>query len=213
MEKKFKKIENKNAKKILDILSKTYSDAKCSLDFTTPFSLTVALILAAQNTDKNVNEVTPIFFKKFKTIKDVANASEEEIQTVIKSCGFYKVKAKHIKSTANMLLNCEFPNTMEKLTKLAGIGRKSANILMQECFNNPVGIAVDTHVTRLSYRIGLSKEINPNKIENDLINIFKKEDYKNINHVFVYHGRAICTARNPKCDECPINTLCKKNER
>ncbi len=209
---KFKKLEKKNKNILLQTLKETYKDAKCSLDFTSPFSLTVALILAAQNTDKNVNEVTPVFFEKFKTIDDVTVANLEDIEKVIKSCGFYKTKAKYIKNTAIYLSSLSsFPNTMEKLTMLSGIGRKSANIIMQECFNTPVGIAVDTHVTRLSKRIGLSNENTQEKIEKDLMKYFEKDDYALVNHLFVYHGRAICTARNARCDICPINNFCKKN--
>ena len=212
IEKKFRKLEKKNKNILLQKLKEEYPDAKCSLDFTSPFSLTVALILAAQNTDKNVNQVTPLFLDHFKDIKSVADATVEEIEKIVKPCGFYKTKAKYIKKTASIL--CEktsFPSSMQELITLPGIGRKSANILMQECFNTPVGIAVDTHVTRLSKRMGLSNETTQEKIENDLMKYFSKEDYSLVNHLFVYHGRAICSARNAKCDICPINDICKKN--
>ncbi|MEG2275201.1 MAG: endonuclease III [Clostridia bacterium] len=208
---KYLKLEKKYATDVVSILAAYYKNAKCGLDYTTPFSLTVALILAAQNTDKSVNIITPIFFEKFKNISDVANAKLSEIEKIIKPCGFYVTKAKYIKETAKQLENISFPSTMEELLKLHGIGRKSANIILQECFNTVVGIAVDTHVTRLSYRIGLSEEILQEKIEKDLMKIYPKNYYPIINHIFVYHGREICMARNPKCDICPISHICKKN--
>ena len=178
--------------KLIDTLRKTYPDAKCSLDFTTPFQLVVAVCLSAQCTDERVNLTTPAIFQKYKTIEDFANCDLEELETLIHPCGFYKNKAKNIKLCAKQVLdnfNGKVPNNMEDLQSLAGVGRKSANVVMLEAFNNPQGIAVDTHAKRISNLIGLSDESDPVKIEQDLLKIFPKESLKDINHLFVWHGR------------------------
>ena len=196
---------------LIEILKSTYPDATCSLDFKTPFELVVAVMLSAQCTDERVNKTTPLIFSKLKTPEDFAKADISEIETLIHPCGFYKNKAKNLKACSLKLINdfnSEVPKTMEELTSLAGIGRKSANVILLEVFGIANGIAVDTHAKRISNRIGLSKETLPEKIEQDLLKIIPKEYLKDINHLFVYHGRAICTARNPKCSTCPINYLC-----
>ncbi len=215
MSKKYKKQTKKQSEEIVKILIDEYKDAKCGLDFTTPFSLVVALILAAQCTDKRVNEITPIFFKKFKTIEDVKNADINDVIKIVRPCGFYKNKAHSIVESAKIIcddFNGIVPDTMEDLTKLCGIGRKSANIILQECFSKVEGIAVDTHVTRLSRKIGLSNGKTQFEIEKELQNLFDKKYWNRINHVFVLHGRAKCIANRPKCDECPIAHICKKND-
>lgn len=213
--KKFKTLKKENISKIINILDNYYSDAKCSLNYNAPIELVVALILAAQCTDERVNKITPILFSKFSNCKKLADANLEEIEEIVKPCGFYKNKAKSISETAKIILNNfngEVPNNMKDLCTLKGIGRKSSNIIMQECFNNTVGIAVDTHVTRISRKLGLSNSTTPEKIEQDLIKKVDKKYWSKINHIFVYHGRAICIARNQKCDICPVNKLCKKND-
>lgn len=197
---------------IIEILKKAYPDAKCSLDFTTPFELLIAVILSAQCTDERVNKTTPSIFLNYNTPEDFANIELSKLEELIHPCGFYKTKAKNIKATANILVqeyNSEVPRTMEELMRLPGVGRKTANVVMLEAFNLPQGIAVDTHAKRLSNKIGLSKETDPFKIEIDLLKIFPKEFYKDINHIFIYHGRNTCTARNPKCENCVINKFCK----
>ncbi len=200
---------------IINKLKETYPDAKCSLDFSTPFELVVAVMLSAQCTDERVNKTTPALFQKYKTPQDFANCNITELEELIHPCGFYKNKAKNIKACAQKVVN-NFsgivPQTMEELLTLPGVGRKSANVVLLEVFNIAEGIAVDTHVKRLSGRIGLSKENTPEKIEKDLVKIFPKENLKDINHVFIWHGRNICSARNPKCEQCPINNLCKMNK-
>ena len=196
---------------IIDILRKTYPDAKCSLDFSTPFELVVAVILSAQCTDERVNLVTPSLFKKYPTIQDFANCDINELEQIIHSCGFYKNKAKNIKNCAIKVLN-DFngivPQNMNDLLSLAGVGRKSANVILLEVFGIANGIAVDTHCKRISNRIGLSKEKDPFKIEQDLLKKFDKKDLKDVNHLFIWHGRNTCTARNPKCNNCTIRELC-----
>lgn len=198
--------------KILNILKHTYPDAKCSLDFTTPFEMLVAVILSAQCTDERVNKTTPSIFTKYSTPEDFAKIPLEKLEELVHPCGFYKNKARNIKLTAQKILD-EFdgnvPQTMEDLLSLPGVGRKTANVVMLEAFNKPQGIAVDTHAKRLSNRIGLSKEEAPEKIEKDLLKLFPYEYLKDVNHILIYHGRAICTARSPKCENCPINKHCK----
>ncbi len=215
---KKQKYVDKNKKdclEIIKILEFNYPDAKCSLDYTTPIELVVALILAAQCTDERVNQIVPILLNKFSDVYSLSEAPLEEIQKIIKPCGFYFNKSKSISETAKIIVenfDGNVPNTMESLCTLKGIGRKSSNIILQECFNIVQGIAVDTHVTRLSKRIGFSNSNTPKKIEQDLIRKFDRKYWNKVNHILVYHGRAICIARKPKCDICPIKELCPKNE-
>lgn len=204
-------MNKKNAIELIEKLIETYPDATCSLDFETPFQMVVAVMLSAQCTDERVNKTTPALFKRCKTIQDFADIDIKELEKIIHPCGFYKNKAKNIKLCAKQVLedfNGEVPETMEELITLAGVGRKSANVVMLEAFNNPKGIAVDTHAKRISNLIGLSKEKEPEKIEQDLIKIFPKEYFKDVNHILVWHGRNTCIARKPKCEECSVNYLC-----
>ena len=197
---------------ILKILKKTYPDAKCSLDFTTPFEMLVAVILSAQCTDERVNKTTPSIFCKYSTPEDFVRMPIETLEQLIHPCGFYKNKAKNIKLTAERIVkefNGKVPETMEELLTLPGVGRKTANVVMLEAFNKPQGVAVDTHAKRLSNRIGFSDKDTPEKIEQDLLELFPYEYLKDINHLLIYHGRAICTARSPKCENCPIKDHCK----
>ena len=198
--------------KIIEILKNTYPDAKCSLDFTTPFEMLVAVILSAQCTDERVNKTTPSIFSKYSTPEDFVKMPLETLEDLIHPCGFYKNKAKNIKLTAQKIVDefgGEVPDTMDELLSLPGVGRKTANVVMLEAFNKPQGIAVDTHCKRLANRIGFSDEETPEKIEQDLLRLFPYEYLKDINHVLIYHGRAICTARSPKCKECPIKEFCR----
>lgn len=204
-------MNKKNAKELIECLKTAYPDATCSLDFTTPFELVVAVMLSAQCTDERVNKTTPALFKECKTIEDFANIDIKKLEKIIHPCGFYKNKAKNIKLCAKQVLqlhNGQVPNTMEKLTSLAGVGRKSANVILLEVFGIAEGIAVDTHAKRISNLTGLSKEKTSEKIEQDLIKIFPKDALKDANHLLVYHGRNTCIARNPKCEECCIKNLC-----
>ena len=204
-----------NKNKIIDItkiLIKSYPEAKCSLDFTTPFEMLVAVCLSAQCTDERVNQVTPALFKEYDTPKDFANCDLNKLEKLIHSCGFYKNKAKNLKAAGQYIIdnhNGIVPNTPEELIKIPGVGRKSANVIMLEAFNNPVGIAVDTHVKRISTRIGFTKQTDPEKIEQDLLKNIPKELWKDVNHTFIYHGRSTCKAPTPKCDICPIKNECE----
>ncbi len=198
--------------KIFELLKKEYPDAKCSLDFKTPFEMMVAVMLSAQCTDERVNKVTAEFFPKYHTPEDFATMPLEDIEKLIHSCGFYKNKAKNLKLASQKILkdfNGQVPQTMEELMSIPGVGRKSANVIMLEAFGNPQGIAVDTHVKRLSNRIGFSKKKEPEKIEQDLLKQFPKEYYQDANHIFIYHGRNICKAQNPACEKCCIREFCE----
>ena len=179
----------------VETLKKAYPDATCSLDFTTPFEMVVSVMLSAQCTDERVNNTTPSIFKTYKTPEDLANIDISLLEKLIHPCGFYKNKAKNIKACATKIVNDfggKVPQTMEELLTLPGVGRKSANVILLEAFGIANGIAVDTHAKRISNRIGLSKESDPEKIEQDLLKIFPKEYLKDINHLFVWHGRKTC---------------------
>ena len=198
--------------KFVEILKETYPDATCSLDFETPFQMVVAVMLSAQCTDERVNKTTHTLFKRCKTIQDFADIDIKELEEIIHPCGFYKNKAKNIKLCAKQVLenfDGVVPDNMNDLQSLAGVGRKSANVVMLEAFNKPQGIAVDTHAKRVSNLIGLSDESDPVKIEQDLLKIFPNEYLKDINHLFVWHGRNTCIARKPKCDLCSVKDFCK----
>ena len=197
----------KDAIEIIKILKDYYPDAKCSLDFETPFQMVVATILSAQCTDERVNKTTPSIFSKYSTPEDFANLDIKKLEDLIHPCGFYKNKAKNIKACSQKLID-EFngivPQTYEELMSLPGVGRKTANVVMLEAFGIAKGIAVDTHAKRISNLIGFSKESDPIKIEQDLLNIIPETYLKDVNHLLIWHGRNICVARNPKCDICPI---------
>jgi len=200
-----------NAIKIIEILKEYYPDAKCSLDFKTPFELLVATILSAQCTDERVNKTTPSIFSKYSTPEDFVKIDILELETLIHPCGFYKNKAKNIKACANKIItdfDGKVPCTAEELITLPGVGRKTANVVMLEAFGIAQGIAIDTHAKRISNLMGMSKEIDPLKIEKDLLKIFPGEYLKDINHLLMWHGRHTCIARNPKCSICPINKYC-----
>ena len=205
---------SENIIEIIEILKSTYPDAKCSLDFSTPFELGIAVMLSAQCTDERVNKTTPSIFAKYKTPKDFIDIDIKTLENLIHPCGFYKTKAKNIKGYAKKVLeefNGTLPQDINQLISLPGIGRKSANVIMLEAFNNPVGIAVDTHAKRISNRLGFSSNKEPSKIEQDLLKIIPKEYYKDVNHLLVWHGRNLCTARNPKCIKCPLANCCYYN--
>ena len=202
----------KDVVKMIEILKQTYPDATCSLDFKTPFEAVVAVILSAQCTDERVNKTTPALFKRCATIEDFANIDIKELEDLIHPCGFFKNKAKNIKLCAKQILenfNGQVPNNMKDLMSLAGVGRKTANVVLLEVFGIAEGVAVDTHAKRISNLTGLSNEKEPEKIEQDLIKVFPKEYLKDVNHLLVWHGRNTCIARNPKCDICTIKEFCK----
>lgn len=198
--------------KIINILKDFYPDAKCSLNFQTPFELLVATILSAQCTDERVNRTTSLIFCNYSTPLDFVNIELSELEELVHPCGFYKNKAKNIKYCAEKIINDYngiVPNNINDLLTLPGVGKKTANVVMLEAFGIAQGIAIDTHAKRISNLIGLSNESDPIKIETDLLKIIPNEYLKDINHLFMWHGRNICVARNPKCNECPINKYCR----
>lgn len=200
---------------ILPILKKTYPKAKCSLNHSSPLELLVATILSAQCTDDRVNIVTETLFKKYRSAKDYADVSQEQLEKDVQTTGFFRNKAKSIRGMAASLLELhdgEVPKTMDELTALAGVGRKTANVVLGNAFGMNVGVTVDTHVTRLSNRLGLTKNQDAVKIEQDLIPIIPQEDWTIWSHFLIYHGRAICQARKPKCSECQLKEHCPSAE-
>lgn len=207
MNKKEKVLE---IQKIFDII---YKDAKCSLDFENPLQLLIATQLAAQCTDKRVNQVTPALFERYKTAEDFANADISELEGYIKSTGFFRNKAKNIINCCKKIVSDfggKVPETMEELTSLDGVGRKTANIIIGDIYEKPA-IVIDTHAKRLAYRMGLTKNTDPTKIEFDLIKIVPPETSADFCHKLVYHGRAVCKAIKPRCDICEIAHICSKN--
>ena len=198
-------------KKIIAGLKKAYPDAKCALNFSNPLELMVATILSAQCTDKRVNMVTPALFVKYRTPEDYVRAPQAELEEAIRTTGFFRNKAKSIKACSLGLIerfDGRVPDHMEDLLSLNGIGRKTANVILGTAYGIAEGIVVDTHVTRLSNRLGLTKEKNPEKIEKDLIRIVPKKDWIVFAHLLILHGRNICIARKPKCPECVVNKWC-----
>ncbi|QAA34609.1 endonuclease III [Clostridium manihotivorum] len=201
----------KSTKNILDLLKEEYPDAQCELNYGTPFQLLVATILSAQTTDKKVNEVTKDLFEKYPTVDDFLKISQEELEERIKQIGLYRNKAKNIMMMCRQLkenYNGEVPKTMEGITSLAGAGRKTANVVLSNAFGVP-SIAVDTHVFRVSNRIGLAKSEDVYEVEMQLQKELPKKEWSLAHHLLIFHGRRCCTARNPKCEICPIKEMCK----
>lgn len=202
--------KKKRALKILRILEKTYPHVTGFLQHDTPFHLLIAVILSAQCTDERVNKVTPPLFKKFPDAAAFAKAKQVDVEKLIYSTGFYKAKAKNIIACCQKIVSDhggKIPKTLEELVKLPGVGRKTANVVLSHIWNIP-SIVVDTHVKRVSGMLGFTKNTDPTKIEHDLMALFPKQDWNELNFKLIQHGRAICIARRPKCPECPVNKLC-----
>ena len=192
-----------------------YPKAKCSLDFTNPFELLIATILSAQSTDVRVNIVTKSLFRKYPGPADFANASQPEMEKDVRQTGFFRNKAKAVIGVGKAIMERhggEVPRTMEELTALPGVGRKTANVVLSNAFKSPVGIVVDTHVTRVSGRLGLTSNSEAEKIEQDLMLLIPKKEWTSFSHRLIDHGRAICIARKPMCSECRLNELCPSAE-
>ncbi|MBT8171639.1 endonuclease III [Candidatus Bathyarchaeota archaeon] len=207
------KISQKNLPilKIINLLEKAYPDAKTALHYIKPLEILISTILSAQCTDKQVNIVTKTLFEKYKNAHDYAYADLSELEKDVRSTGFYRNKAKNIKNTARLLVDkydSKVPNTMKELIEFPGVARKTANIVLSNAFGTNVGIAVDTHVRRLSKRLGLTMNTNPNKIELDLMGIVPKIYWKKITDLLIAHGRKVCTARKMKCNKCILNRIC-----
>jgi endonuclease III len=195
---------------------KVYPNAHCELDFRNPLELLVATILSAQCTDKRVNMVTPALFKKYRTAKDYANAPQAEFENAIKSTGFYRSKTKSIRGAMRVIAEehgGKVPDTMEELNALPGVGRKTANVVLGNAFHKNEGIVVDTHVIRLSQRLGLTKHKDAEKIERDLMKLVPREHWTDWSHWLIWHGRRRCYARKPDCSNCEIFRLCPSGKR
>jgi endonuclease-3 len=192
-------------------LRRLYPHTKCALDHTGPLELLVATILSAQCTDKKVNEVTIPLFKKYRSAQDFARARQEELEGYVHQTGFFRNKAKNIIAACALICSRfggRVPDTMEELTSLPGVARKTANIVLANAFGKACGIAVDVHVKRLAGRLGLSAQSDPDKIEQDLLAIVPRRDWLDFNHLLVDHGRAVCMARTPRCPACALRDLC-----
>lgn len=203
------------ASSIVKRLKKAYPGATTALLHSNPLELLVSTILSAQCTDVRVNMVTPELFKRYRTAKDFSNAHRQELEEMIRSTGFYHAKAKSIVNCCKALVEQhggQVPSSMEELVRLPGVGRKTANVVLGSAFGIAVGIVVDTHVKRLSERLGFSKESDPEKIEQDLMKIISKKDWIAIGDLLILHGRKTCPARKPQCPDCALNDLCPSAE-
>ena len=214
--KQMNQMNRKTLSEILTVLKELYykPDIKLNfLDFDNPFQILIMTVLSAQTTDNNVNKVKPQLFSKYPDCKALAAANQDDVEEIIRSTGFYHAKAKNIIAASKMLrddFGSEVPRTIEELTKLPGVGRKTANIVLSHAYNINYGIAVDTHVKRLAGRLGMTESSDPVIIEQDLMKLVPKEDWWLINFLLISHGRTVCDAKKPLCEECRINRLCKE---
>jgi endonuclease-3 len=201
------------AARVVRRLKADYPGATCALGHETPFQLLVATILSAQCTDARVNMVTPELFRRWPTAREMAGAPIKELEKVIQSTGFFRSKAKNIKAASQGIVekhNGEVPRDIEQLVALAGVGRKTANVVLGTAFGIATGVVVDTHVTRLSHRLGLTQQKDATKIEQDLMQLLPKSEWVDFSHRMIFHGRQVCVARKPKCPLCSMNTFCPK---
>jgi len=207
--------KQERALEIISRLKQMYPKAKCSLDFSNPFELLIATILSAQSTDVRVNIVTKSLFRKYPGPGEFAKASQPEMEKDVRQTGFFRNKAKAVIGVGKAIMERhagEVPRTMEELTALPGVGRKTANVVLSNAFKAPAGIVVDTHVTRVSNRLGLTANSEAEKIEQDLMQLISQKESTSFSHRLIDHGREICTARKPKCSECRLNELCPSAE-
>jgi endonuclease-3 len=201
----------KRAPEIYERLSAEYPDAKCALDHRNPYELIVATILSAQCTDKRVNMVTPALFEKYPNAETLSAAQPEALEGMIKSTGFFRNKTKSLLGMSSAVMEKhggDVPRTMDELVKLPGVGRKTANVVLGNAFGIDEGVVVDTHVSRLSNRLALSRESDPVKIEQDLMRLFPKDRWTMLSHLLISHGREVCDAKRPECERCVVNHLC-----
>ena len=202
-----------NALKTLDFLDSLYPDAECALDYRNPYELLVATILSAQCTDVRVNEVTPHLFRKFNNPQQLAAADLDQVESIIKSTGFFRNKARSLVGCAQALVEehgGQVPSELKSLVALPGVGRKTANVVLGNAFGVP-GMVVDTHVKRIAYRLGWSRQTDPGKVEKDLCRLLPKERWNQTSHTLIHHGRALCKAPIPHCSACPLLGICPRN--
>ncbi|MDP9206827.1 MAG: endonuclease III [Gemmatimonadota bacterium] len=200
-----------HATEVFSRLRRAHPDAHCELDHETPLQLLMATILSAQCTDKRVNMVTPLLFQTFPTAAALADAPQEKLEEIIRSTGFFRNKAKSLIGLGKALVErhgSEVPDSMDALVKLPGVGRKTANVILGNAFRKNEGVVVDTHVGRLSLRLGLTRQSDPVKVEQDLMPLFSREDWAQLAHVLIFHGRRVCFARSPDCEICVLNQIC-----
>jgi endonuclease-3 len=203
--------ERQRAREIVAGLRTAYPDAKCSLDFTSPLELLVATILSAQCTDERVNAVTKQLFQKYRSAADYAGAEPETLEQDVKQTGFYRNKAKHIRAAGEVMMERyggDVPRTMDELITLPGVARKTANVVLGNAYGIVEGVVVDTHVGRLARRLGLTESEDPVKVEQDLMALLPQSDWLDLSHLLIYHGRAVCQARRPLCEQCMLVALC-----
>lgn len=211
MARESKKARRERAAAVYDLLREAYPDAHCELDYETPFQLAVATILSAQTTDVRVNMVTPELFRRFPDAEALANAGQEEVEELVRSTGFYRNKARNIIGFARGLMaehDGEVPADMRALSALPGVGRKTANVILGNAFGIDEGVVVDTHVKRLSNLLRFTREKTPEKVERDLMDLFPRERWTMLAHLLIWHGRQVCEARRPRCEECVVSHLC-----
>lgn len=205
--------KQKRVGKIVTTLAKTYGDATCALNHSSAYELVVATILSAQCTDERVNSVTPKLFARYPTANALAESSQEDVEQIVKPLGFFRNKAENIRGMAKRLVEVfdgELPQTLDEMTSLPGVGRKTANVVLGTWYGLPTGVVVDTHVKRITNLLGLTESKNPEIIERDLMQLVPQDEWINFSHRLIHHGRQICIARRPKCDECPLLKLCPR---
>lgn len=209
-------VRRSRTRAIIETLKRDYPDAECSLTYENPLQLLIATMLSAQCTDERVNVVTPVLFERYPTAADYADAPLDELEDLIRSTGFFRNKARNIQGSCKALVDNhggQVPRSMEELVALDGVGRKTANVVLGNAFGIAEGVVVDTHVRRISNRLGLTRRQDPVKIEQDLIGLVPKKDWVDLPHLFIHHGRAICSARSPDCDACGVGALCPSQGR
>lgn len=205
--------QREKAAQVHKLLEQAYPEARCELNFRNPYELMVATILSAQCTDARVNQVTPAFFARFPDASSLAQASQEEVEALIKPTGFYRNKAKALLGMAKALVaehQGQVPAQMDALVRLPGVGRKTANVVLGTAFGLATGIVVDTHVARVSRRLGLAQSSDPDRIEEELMALFPRERWVELSHRLILHGRYVCQARKPKCEKCVLSSLCPR---
>jgi endonuclease III len=211
MPRESKKARKKRAAEIYELLIAEYPDAHCELDFQDPFQLAVATILSAQTTDVRVNMVTPELFDRYPDAEALANAAQEDVEEIVRTTGFFRNKARNVIGFARGLMaehGGRVPRTIEELSELPGVGRKTANVVLGNAFGINEGVVVDTHIKRLSNRLGFTGESTPDKIERDLMELFPSERWTMLAHLLIWHGRRVCDARKPRCEACVVSHLC-----
>jgi len=205
--------KKKHARQVVTALRKAYPDAECALIHNSAYQLLVATILSAQCTDERVNATTPVLFGKYPTAEDLAKSTQKSVEKIIRPLGFFRAKAENIRNMAKKLVqefDGEVPQTLEDMTSLPGVGRKTANVVLGTWFEIPTGVVVDTHVRRVTWRLGLTDSKNPQIIERQLIEVLPKKEWIDFSHRVIHHGRRICNARRPKCTECPLLRMCHR---